>query len=65
MSNMLYGALALISAIIGIVSFVYYQRNAETTYFVVAVVFILVALGLGAMFLSSRVNKTDDIHITE
>ena len=62
---MLYGVLALVSAVIGVVSFVKYQGSGNTMLFVVFVVFILLALGLGAMFLSGRLNKTDDIHITE
>jgi multisubunit Na+/H+ antiporter MnhG subunit len=62
---MLYGVFAVISAIIGISSFVYYQRSANTLMFVVAIVFLLLTLGFGAMFLAGRVNKTEDIHITE
>ncbi len=65
MNSMLYGALALISAVIGIGSFVYYQRSANIMLFVMFIVFILLALGFGALFMSGRVNKTEDIHITE
>ena len=62
---MLYGLLALISAAIAVGSFLYYQRSANTILFVVAIIFILLTLGFGAMFLAGRVNKTEDIHITE
>ena len=62
---MLYGVLALVSAIVAVVSFVSYQRSANTLLFVAAIVFILLTLGFGAMFLAGRVNKTEDIHITE
>lgn len=63
---MLYGLLAVISAIITVVSFVYYQRSADNkTLFITAIVFLLLTLGFGAMFLAGRVNKTEDIHITE
>ncbi len=65
MKDLLFAVLALISAVIGIVSFVSYQKSANTVLFVVAIIFILAALGFGAMFLSGRVNKQDDIHITE
>ncbi len=65
MNNMLYGALALISAIVGGSSFWYFQNGGGTMMFVVAIIFILLTLGFGAMFLSARLNKTDDIHITE
>ncbi len=62
MNSMLYGALALISAVIGIGSFVYYQRSANTMLFIVFIVFILLALGFGALFMSGRVNKIRYTH---
>ncbi len=62
---MLYGALALISGAIAVVSFLYYQKSANIMLFVAAIIFILLTLGFGAMFLAGRVNKTEDIHITE
>jgi heme/copper-type cytochrome/quinol oxidase subunit 4 len=63
---MLYGVLAVISAIIAVVSFLYYQRSADNRIlFVAAIIFLLLTLGFGAMFLAGRVNKTEDIHITE
>ncbi|MBA3633333.1 MAG: hypothetical protein H0W58_11090 [Acidobacteria bacterium] len=65
MSGMLSAILALISAIIAVFSFLQYQKTAETLYLIGTLIFLLAALGLGAMFLSGRVNKTDDIHITE
>lgn len=65
MKDMLFAVLALVTAIIAIVSFLSYQRSANTLMFVVSVICILATLGFGAMFLSGRVNKQDDIHITE
>lgn len=32
---------------------------------VIAIISIIATLGFGAMFLSGRVNKHEDIHITE
>ncbi len=65
MKSMLFAILALISAVIAVLSFLRYQSSANTLLFVVAIIFILLTLGFGAMFLAGRVNKTEDIHITE
>jgi ABC-type transport system involved in multi-copper enzyme maturation permease subunit len=63
---MLNGILAVISAIIAGVSFYLYTQSADNKlYLALSIIFLLAFLGLGAMFLSSRVNKTEDIHITE
>jgi uncharacterized membrane protein len=63
---MLNGILAVISAIIAGFSFYKYtQSDDNKLYLVMFIVFLLAFLGLGAMFLSGRVNKTEDIHITE
>ncbi|MEZ5424981.1 MAG: hypothetical protein R2747_01835 [Pyrinomonadaceae bacterium] len=65
MKDMLIGALALISAIGAGVSFWQFQHNGQTFLLILAVILLIVAIGLGAMFLTGRVNKTEDIHITE
>ncbi|HLA94551.1 MAG TPA: hypothetical protein VK612_02435 [Pyrinomonadaceae bacterium] len=62
---MLYGLLALVSAIITVGSIYQYTRSAETKYIVATVVFLIATVALGALFLSGRVNKNEDIHITE
>lgn len=63
---MLNGILAVISAIIAGFSFYKYTQSEDNKLFLVMfIVFLLAFLGLGAMFLSGRVNKTEDIHITE
>jgi len=71
MKDMLYAALALISVIAA--GFFFYRYvsqgdNAETTSilpFIGAAICGLAALIFGALFLSGRVNKTEEIHITE
>jgi Co/Zn/Cd efflux system component len=63
--DLLFAVLALISAVIAVVTFLNYQKSANTTMFVIAIICILATLGFGAMFLAGRVNKQDDIHITE
>lgn len=67
MKDLLYAGLALVSAVIAAYCFVAFRSaNAnKTMLIVVAIVFTLLALGLGAMFLAGRVNKNEDIHITE
>jgi ABC-type multidrug transport system permease subunit len=65
--NLLYAVLALVSAVIAVLSFMSYKGNGgtNTMMIVVAIIFLLLTLGFGAMFLSGRVNRTEDIHITE
>jgi len=65
MKSLLPGVLAVISAAIAVVSFFRYQATAGTIWIVLTLVFLVAALALGAMFLAGRVNKTEDIHITE
>ncbi|MEW6362208.1 MAG: hypothetical protein ACK42A_10320 [Pyrinomonadaceae bacterium] len=62
---MLYGLLALVSLILTIASFYIYYGNARTLYIVLAIIFLIATVAFGGIFLSGRINKTDDIHITE
>lgn len=62
----MYALLALVSAVIAIGSFYYFQaKSGGTLFLVLGIVFALAAAACGVMFLSGRINKTDDIHITE
>jgi hypothetical protein len=64
--DMLYALLALVALLIAAFSFYEYTSSADNKlWLVLAIVFILITLGLGGLFLSGRVNKNDDIHITE
>lgn len=66
MKGMLNGLLGLVSLVIAAVAFYYYtQSGDQKIYLVGAIVFLLIGIALGGMFLSGRVNKTEDIHITE
>ena len=66
MKDMLYAVLALICAVIAAGSFYYYtSSNDNRLYLVACIVFVLLTIVLGGLFLSGRVNKNDDIHITE
>ncbi len=67
MKDLLYAVLALVSAAVAAYCFVTFRAaiDNKTMLLVVAIVFTLLALGFGAMFLAGRVNRTEDIHITE
>lgn len=62
---MLYGLLSFVS-LIGTVAFFYlYFGNQNVLFLIVALVFLVATVGLGGFFLSGRVNRKEDIHITE
>lgn len=66
MKDMLYAVLALVSAVLAIVFFFQWTGSDDNKLFlVIFVIFVLATLGFGGLFLSGRVNKTEDIHITE
>ncbi|CAN5409975.1 hypothetical protein BH10ACI2_BH10ACI2_25620 [soil metagenome] len=63
---MLYAILALVSAVVAGVSFYKYTESDDNKIFIVAaIVFGVLTVALGGFFLSGRVNKKEDIHITE
>ncbi len=66
---MLYAILALISAVIAAFSMYSYQNqgaaNTNGTYLIVAIVFALLAVIFGGLFLSKRLANREEIHITE
>ena len=58
--------LALVSLILTVVSFLMYQRSGDNKLWLVGfVLFLIATLVFGGLFLSGRVNKGEDIHITE
>ncbi len=66
MKDMLYAVLALIAALAAAGSFYYFQHSeGNTMLLVVAIISVILAMIFGILFLSGRVNKTEDIHITE
>ncbi|HKP69057.1 MAG TPA: hypothetical protein VJV05_07220 [Pyrinomonadaceae bacterium] len=62
---MLNGLLAVVSLALTVVSFMMYRSSASTLWLVGVVLFLIATLAFGAIFFSSRVNKGEDIHITE
>jgi hypothetical protein len=61
----MYALLALVSLVVAVGSFVFFQKNGETLYMILGIVFAILGAVFGIIFLSGRINKTDDIHITE
>ena len=61
----MYALLALVSLIVAVVSFYYFQHAGNTLFLILGIVFAILTAVFGVIFLSSRINKTDDIHITE
>lgn len=60
------GLLAVGSLVLTAVCFWMYRSGPENTLWLVGViVFLILTLLFGALFLSGRVNKGEDIHITE
>jgi sugar phosphate permease len=58
--------LAIVALILTVVSFLMYQRSADNKLWLAGfVLFLIVTLIFGGLFLSGRVNKGEDIHITE
>ncbi len=61
----MYALLALVSLLIAGGSFYYFQHNGKTLFMILGIVFAILGAVFAVIFLSSRINKTDDIHITE
>ena len=67
MKDMLYAVLAIISAVVAIYFFYSFQKydGNDSTSLILGIVFALLALVLGGFFMFGKVNKHEDIHITE
>lgn len=73
MKNVIYIVLSLIAAIVGIWQMYLYIESVKPrsnaagnlTNLIVSIVCIVAALALGGLFLSGRVNKDEELHITK
>ncbi len=63
--DLLFAVLALVGAVVAVMSFMSYQRSANTTMFVLTIVGVLALLGFGGVFLAKRMSNKEEIHITE
>lgn len=62
----MHALLALVSLVIAVGSFYYFQmKDGGTPFLILGIVFAILTAVFGVIFLSGRINKTDDIHITE
>jgi len=60
------GLLAFVSLVLAAGSFyMYTTRDGQALWLVALILFVILLLVFGGMFLSGRVNKTEEIHITE
>ena len=60
------GLIAVIALVLMALSFWQYRSSPDNTIWLIGViVFLLAMLVFGGMFLSGRVNRNDDVHITE
>lgn len=60
------GLLAVVSIALTAVSFWMYRSSADNKLWLAGVIlFLITTLVFGGLFLSGRVNKGEDIHITE
>jgi hypothetical protein len=63
---MMYALLCVVSlAVFGFSYYQYTQTQGSTLWMVLMFVGILAAVAFGALFLVGRVNKKEEIHITE
>jgi len=64
---MINGLIALVCLLAAVFCFYRFQTTptGNTMFMISGVVFGILMVVFGVMFLSSRVNKTEDIHITE
>ena len=65
MKDMFYAVLALVTAVGAVFSWLQYTKSANNLFLVVFGVLVVGTIALGALFMSGRVNKGEDIHITE
>ena len=64
---MLFAVLALISVVVAGYFIYSFQTsaNASSNSLIIGIVFALLAIVFGGLFMFGRVNRHDDIHITE
>ena len=66
MNSLLYGLIALASAAIAIFFlFVKEKQEGNLVPLIIGGICVILAIIFGGLFLAGRVNKTEDIHITE
>lgn len=59
------GLFAVIALVLFALSFYMYVTAGSTMWLIGWIVFLIATIAFGGMFLAGRVNKGEDIHITE
>lgn len=66
MKNTLFALLAVVSALVAVFFFYRFQTTADGSMnLILGILFVVVFVGLGIMYMTNKVNKQEDIHITE
>lgn len=66
MKGTLSGLLAVVSLVLTALSFWMYRGSADNKlWLLLMILFLIGTLVFGGMFLSGRVNRNEDVHITE
>lgn len=62
---MLYLLLAIVTLVIFALTLYQYVQSADTMWVVISILSLVATVILGGLFMSGRVNKNSDIHITD
>ncbi len=65
MKDLLFAVLALASAVAAAYFLYSFQKYDDQTSLIIGVILALVAVVFGGLFMFGKVNRHDDIHITE
>lgn len=65
MRDVLFALLGLVSAALAAYFLYNFQHNDDSTSLLIGIVFALAAIVLGGLFMFGRVNRHEDIHVTE
>lgn len=65
MKDILYALLGLIAAGLAAYFLYSFQKQDSSTYLIMGIIFALLAVVFGGLFMFGRVNRHDDIHVTE
>ena len=65
MKDMLFAVLALVSVVVAGYFLYSFQTAESTTSLIIGIIFALLAVVFGGLFIFGKVNQHEDIHITE
>ncbi len=65
MKDWMYALIAVASAIIAFFSFRQFQDSGQTIMLVLTIIFVLLLIISGGVFLAKKLSKKEEIHITQ